>query len=173
MNTLGWGNTKGWIKTAIILFVVASILPISSCGKNKSTNPTPPGSPPGGNSGGDFSSVSVGFGIINSNAQATILHSDLLFDGTTIASDDHTTASTTATLAALLVAPNNAVKKGQHTILLKMTNQTSSPNTYKIFGQIQTLEGLSTNRTYEIGMNGDLEKSLATGESFSWTVDLQ
>lgn len=151
------------VRTFLILSIIGLFCFTIAC-KKKSTKPT------NGSGGVTFSSVSFGGAFVNSNAEATILHTDLLLDGSIIASDDYSTPSSTSVLATALY---NSVKKGQHTILLRMTNQSSSPNTYIIFGQIETVEGFSTTKTYTIGGDGDLVRSLATGESFSWTVNLQ
>lgn len=95
----------------------------------------------------------------HSGLQGTIFKPGLLFDGSVIASQSFTQASLYAPLAGTL----NSVKRGSHTVAFRITNQSSSPNTYDVIGASVTV-GSSTNNL------GNKTASLATGQSISYTV---
>lgn len=105
--------------------------------------------------------VGVGGNLFNSKFEGTILKADLLFDGTVIASANFEKP----TAAAQLVGTVNSAKKGSHTISFRITNQTSSPNTYETVGANMQ----AGNSAY---MLDDQIKPLSTGESISFTVNL-
>lgn len=97
----------------------------------------------------------------HSGLQGTILKADLLFDGTVIAKASFTQPSLYATLTGTL----NSVKSGTHTVAFKITNQSSSPNTYDV-NAATVMVGTST---YNLG---DQTATLATGQSIIYSVSL-
>jgi hypothetical protein len=106
--------------------------------------------------------VAVAGSLLNSNLQSTILRCELLFDGSVIGSANFSQATAAATLSGGLTS----VKKGSHSIAFKIASQSSSPNTYETVGA----NVVAGNNTYRLT---DQRKSLATGESISYTIDLQ
>jgi len=106
--------------------------------------------------------VGAGGNLMNSNLQATILKCDLLFDGSVIATANFSQANGLATLNGTV----SSVKKGSHSISFRITSQTSSPNTYETVGA-NAMAGTSSFHLT------DQKKSLATGESFSFTIDVE
>lgn len=130
--------------------LIVSIL-LMSCSKD---NPaTPPEQ--------TFVVVAAG-NLMNSNLRSTILKCDLLFDGSVIATANFSQANGLATLSGTV----SSVKKGSHSISFRITSQTSSPNTYETIGA-NAMAGTSS---YQLT---DQKKSLATGESISFTIDVQ
>ncbi len=111
--------------------------------------------------------VSMTFAIVNPIPEAaTLTRVDLIFDGSTIDTKIYSPPSQGADLQSFLY---NTVGRGRHTVVIKVSGQTSSPTTYKmVFGLILTFDG-SVEGTYQIP---EQEQSLATGEGFSFTVDL-
>ncbi len=105
--------------------------------------------------------VAVAGNLLNSNFQATILRAELIFDGQTIGSENFSQAAGNATISGSLTS----VKKGSHTIAFKITSQTSSPNTYETICANVGAGGSHYNLA-------DQRKSLATGESITFTVNL-
>ena len=105
--------------------------------------------------------VGVGGNLFNSKFEGTILKADLLFDGSVIATANFTTPDANAQLIGTV----NSASKGSHTISFRITNQTSSPNTYETLGA-NVKAGSSSY------MLDDQKKSLATGESITFTVNL-
>lgn len=87
----------------------------------------------------------------------------MLFYGSVIASANFSQPTNNVTL----VGDVFSVKKDIHTLSFKIADQTSSPNTYETIGVlVETLDGAS----YSLS---DQKKSLLTGESISYTVELR
>ena len=98
--------------------------------------------------------------------KSTILGAELYFDGTVIGTANLSLALNIVTLSGTI----KSVAEGQHTVSVKITRQTSSPNTYKISVSIVAEGSAGSKVTFN---QPDQEKSLATGESISLTVDLR
>ena len=93
---------------------------------------------------------------------ATILECQLLFDGSSIATKQHALPRTSDPLVGFATS----VSKGQHTVSFKIVAQTSSPTSYDV-----TNAAVSYNQT-RIDLP-NRSKSLATGDTISYTVDLR
>ena len=141
-----------YVKIILLFLIAFSIL--FSCSNNNpvSDNPVSEGT----------LNIAVGGNFFNSNFQATILECELHFDGSQIASANFSQPNSLAMLTGTVIS----VKKGQHTISFKIIDQTSSPNIYETIGVNVVADNGST---YNLA---DGRKSLATGESISYTVDL-
>lgn len=138
------------VKIKLYVLAAISILTLSSC-SNSSNNPTSAGQV-----------VVVGGDLMNhSGLQGTILKADLLFDGSVIA----TASFTQPTLYATLTGTLNSVKSGTHTVAFRITNQSSSPNTYDVIGATVT----AGSSTYNLS---NQTISLSTGQSISYSVSL-
>jgi len=64
---------------------------------------------------------------------------------------------------------NISVQQGQHTLTITIVSQTSSPNTYEASAYVYVGTGLETERIITLG---NITRSLATGQSISWTFTL-
>ncbi len=136
------------LKSAIYGFILIQSLFVMSCSKDSPTEPT--------------FVVGTAGNLMNSNLQSTILKCDLLFDGSVIATANFSQANGLATLNGTV----SSVKKGTHTMAFRITNQTTSPNTYETIGA----NAMAGTTSYQLT---DQKKSLATGESISFTIDVE
>lgn len=137
-------------RLSVCSFLFLSVVLFASC-SSSSSNPASSGQV-----------VVVGGNLIDhSGLQGTILKADLVFDGSVIATASFTQPSLYATLTETL----NSVKSGTHTVAFKITNQSSSPNTYDV-NAATVMVGTST---YNLG---DQTATLATGQSISYSVSL-
>ena len=107
--------------------------------------------------------VAVQGSLYNSNLELTILKGELLFDGSSIGSLSYPQPQANI----FLIGNLPSVKKGTHTVAFKIVSQASSTNTYEVLGTV-----VADGKTYNLDTN-KIGKSLNTGESISFTVDIQ
>ncbi len=140
-------RTSSWI-----VLLLASLACAAGCSKTSS-----------GPSRATGNSYVAAAAFWNPTGNATIWRTELLFDGKVIGAANFNPPGSAAELSGTI----EGVKKGTHTLSIRIASQTSSPTTYEVI-YAMIVPVMSGNETYEFG---SVQRSVATGESIGYSFE--